>query len=996
MKKYTKNRVKLIVLTVVIGVFFLLNFKVAFASPFFKDGTTLSFELIDRDSGLSNLSVSSIVQDKYGFIWFGTQGGLNLYDGRQIKVIRNDPFNSSGLVHNLIQTMYYDEEHHEIWIGTYQGISRYLISDNKFINYTVDENELSNSIVITILKDDEGYIWAGTMEGLNRIDPDTGKIKIYEVEENVVRDLLIDSSGRMLIATYAGLMYFDKDADAIKKIDLDLPSTYVMVIEEFDKGRISMGLWDGGLVEIDIDMTNQTQKSFKDNRIYSLIETSDGTKWAGSWGGGLFAIYDNGQEDHFEGNGLGTQLVHPVVYSMLEDDRGMLWIGTNGGGICKVNPKDRNYIKMSHEPEEATSLSQGKVIKIFEDSNFGLWFSIYNNGLNYYDEESGEIVKFVNDPDDDSSIQNNQITEIIEIDDKKMIFGTSSGMELFDMKTRQFSRLNIVPDGTLIYALEKDLDGNLWIGSYRNGLFLYNHEKGIIKEFKNDINSKYKISDNLIYDITQDSRGWIWVATNNGLNVLKKGDDDFKSYKSESGVYTDIASNTIRAIFEDSHNRLWIGTVGGGLALYDYESDSFRNFTEEEGLSNNIVMGILEGDDGRIWVSTQNGISIINPENYSIFVLTPDDGIGGWEFNAGYEKDYNGNMIFGGVHGITSIPSKHEEGDVDAPRVYITDVTLFQESIDENQLFFNDFSLEFKYNESHIGFNVVALDYDSPEKVNFLYKLEGFDEKWINNGNRNYISYSLLAPGEYELKVIAETSKSIKSEPVSIKIKVLRPWYKHNMAYALYVVLLIILSSMIIKIRDGQLINEKNSELAILNRKLKLANIELEKLSIRDSLTGLYNRRYFDIIIQEQINLANRSGTSISLIMIDIDNFKKINDSYGHVAGDYFLEDMSHAVMNVLKRSTDFAARYGGDEIGIVLYDTDLSGAINLANDIQKSMSSVRVRSEYESDIVSTTVSIGLISLVPDKHTDMRMIVEQADKILYEAKAAGKNCIRSM
>ncbi|MGB3366926.1 MAG: diguanylate cyclase [Acidaminobacteraceae bacterium] len=994
MKFYRYIKIKLIIGIVLMSMLALSGSYISFEDSFLEEGTTLSFELLDRNSGLSNLSVSSIIQDKYGFIWFGTQGGLNSYDGREMKIVRNDPFDSNGLVHNLIQTMYYDEENHEIWIGTYQGISRYLIAENRFINYTVDENGLSNSVVIAILKDDEGFVWAGTMEGLNRIDPVTGEIEIYEIEDKVVRDLLMDSSGRMLIGSHAGLMYYDKDSDSIKNFNLELPSPYVMVLGEFKIGRISMGLWDGGLVEIDIDMTNKTEKNFEDNRVYSLIQTDDGTKWVGTWGGGLFAIYPNGKEEHFKGDGRENALVHPVVYSLLQDDTGILWIGTNGGGICKVNPRKRNYVKLAHDPEDESSLSQGKIIKIFEDSDYGMWYAIYNNGLNYYNPQNKELKKFINDPDDISSIQDNQITEIIELDKKKLLMGTGNGMSIFDMKTEMFSRMDILPEGTLIYALEKDIDNRIWIGTYRNGLYLYDFEEGIIKQYKND-DTNNTISDNLIYDIHRDTKGWIWVATNKGLNVLRSGEENFRTYLSHSGDYTQIASNTIRVLFEDSKDRMWVGTVGGGVALYDYERDNFKNYTEAEGLSNNIVMGIIEGDDGRIWLSTQNGISIINPENEAIFVLTPDDGIGGWEFNAGYAKDHLGNMLFGSMHGVTSIPSKFENVNIKPPSVYITDVTLFQKSIDENKLFFNDESLEFGPQESHIGFKVVALDYDSPEKINFFYKLEGFDDKWINNGTRDYISYSLLEAGDYVLKVVTETSENIKSDEVSVNIKIRSPWYKHNMAYVIYVILFIIFVKMIIKIREAQLISKKNSELAVINNKLNDANMKLESLSTIDSLTGLYNRRYFDIILEEQLSLATRSNINIALMMIDIDGFKGINDNYGHVAGDYFLKDMSWAIVEVLHRRTDFATRYGGDEFAIVLYDTDIGGAIKIANVIKESMSQVRVRSEYEMESVSTTVSMGVVSLIPDKDINTKVIIEYADKALYKAKSEGKNCICS-
>lgn len=255
------------------------------------------------------------------------------------------------------------------------------------------------------------------------------------------------------------------------------------------------------------------------------------------------------------------------------------------------------------------------------------------------------------------------------------------------------------------------------------------------------------------------------------------------------------------------------------------------------------------------------------------------------------------------------------------------------------------------------------------------------------------ISYSLLPAGDYVLKVVTKRSENIKSEAVNINIGVLNPRYRKNILYVEHVLLFIIFIKMIIKIREAQLISKKNSELAIINNKLNVANIELENLSTTDSLTGLYNRRYFDIILEEQLKLATRSNTNIALIMIDIDGFKEINDSYGHVAGDAFLQDMSAAILDVLLRSTDFATRYGGDEFGIVLYDTNIDGAIKIANTIKESIGNVRVRKEYAMKVVSPTVSMGVVSIVPDIDMDIKTMIEYADKALYRAKSKGKDCI---
>ncbi len=963
------------------------------AEPIIKDGITPSFELIDRDCGLSNLSVSSIIQDKYGFLWFGTQGGLNYYNGRKMKIYRNNPFEDNDLVHNLIQTMYYDEEKHELWIGTYQGVSRLLINENKFINYTVEDNGLSNSVIIAITIDKKDNIWIGTMDGLNRLNPKTGDIKKYEIPGGTVRDLKVDSKGRLLIGSYEGLFYYERETDSIVKLNYDIPASYVMVIREYEEGILTLGLWGGGVTKVDLETGITETIEFKDNRIYSLIKTKDETLWVGTWGGGLFATTRDGATYHFPGKGDEQSLAHPVVYSLCQDHSDILWIGTNGGGLCKVNPRKSNYVKFYHDSDNPNSLSSGKINKILQDSNDNLWFAIYNSGLNRYDSKTNEIIKYSYDPDDLNSLPGNQVMDVLEVGDKTMLFGTDKGLAYYDMDTDEFSTWDILPDDTMVYSLEKAKESGFWIGTYRNGVYKYNNSNGELKQYKYIDSNNYSLSDNLIYDILYDSQERVWVGTNNGLNLLKPDEEEFKIYHKVSADKNQLASNTIRVLFEDSKGRIWIGMVGGGIALYNEENDSFESYTEEDGMSSNTVMGILEDDNGRIWVSTHNGISVIEPESKDIFILTPDDGIGGWEFNSGHFRKDDGTLLFGGIHGISAVPSIFTDVDLKPPKVYITNIDLYQNPIDENRLFFNDAKLEFGPNDSFLGFKFVALDFDSPEKTRFTYKLEGFDEDWINAGTRDYASYSNLPPGRYQLKVIAKTARDIKSEPVSVFFTINKPWFKTQLAYFFYAIGFVLLLLGMFKVREAYMLNKRNSELWRINSKLEVANEELEKLSTKDPLTGLFNRRYFDTVIDEQLYLAKRSSTYLSFIIFDIDDFKYINDNFGHIAGDHFLEDISKAILEVLPRRTDFVTRYGGDEFGAVLYDTDEEGALTVANKIKNAVENVSVRLEFTSTEKKATISMGVISIVPEQNTTVKMIIKTADEALYRAKQQGKNRI---
>jgi len=965
----------------------------SYANKLIVDGIRPSFELLDRDSGLSNLSVSSIVQDRYGFLWFGTQGGLNSYNGREMTIYRNDPFKDNDLQHNLIQTLYYDKEKHELWIGTYQGLSRLYIDKKEFKNYTVEEDGLSNSVVIAITIDSHDNVWIGTMNGLDKLNPATGTIKHYDISGEVVRSLKIDSKGRLLIGSYKGLLYYDDKTDSLVNLNLDLPSPYVMVIEEYEEGELTLGLWDGGIVKYNMEDESITTISFEDNRIYTILKTNDGTEWVGSWGGGLYAITNEGTRYYFSGEGSNRSLPHPIVYSLFQDESDILWIGTNGGGLIKVNPLKRNFVKLSHDPKNSNnSLSAGKINSILRDSKGDLWIAVYNMGLNRYIPSEDKIIKYRNNPENTNSIHNDSITDILEIENNKIMFATADGLGCYDSNIDEFYKLNILNDEHIVYAIEEIENDELLIGTYNNGLFRYNKNTKEIIQYKYK-NQKNNLSDNLVYDILYDSQERIWVATNNGLNLLEKDADKFKIYRKVKGDINQLASNTTRVLFEDSQKRIWIGLVGGGIALYNDENDSFKNYLESDGLSSNTVIGILEDNTGRIWVSTHNGISIINPATDDIFVLTPNDGIGGWEFNSGHFKDNDNTLMFGGIHGITVIPADYTNKDYYIPRVYITSVNIFQTPIDSNRTFFNNDKYTFDYNERFLGFEFTALDYDAPEKVIFSYKLKGFDKEWVNAGTRNYVSYSNLPAGDYEFTVLARSSRGVISEPVSVYISINNPWYNTKLAYLFYIIVSVFIIIVFLKIRDWYLLNKKNSELASINNKLKKANQKLETLSSRDQLTGLYNRRYFNNMLNELINLAKRSETYLSLIIIDVDKFKSINDRFGHLVGDYYLSDLSEALSQELTRSTDFVARYGGDEFVIVLYDTDVNGAMLVARKIKTTVSNIYIRTDSSTTEKKTTVSMGLISIIPDNTTTVEEMIKASDKALYVAKKKKFNSI---
>jgi len=962
-------------------------------APILRDDAGILFERMGRELGLSNLSVSSMIQDKYGFLWFGTQSGLNRFDGREIEVYKTVPFKEDGLAHNLVQTIYYDAQLHELWVGTYQGVSHFIIHENRFENYTVKEDNLSNPIIIAIERDSEGYVWLGTMNGLNRLDPRDGSVKQYDISKETVRSLFIDSKGRLLIGTYDGLFTLDDDSDVVIPIEVELPSPNVMVIKAFEKEVLTLGLWDGGVVELDLDFNVLNKISYSDNRIYSLEKTYDGTLWVGTWGGGLFATDKNKMTHHFDSGESDGSLVHPIVYAMLQDDSGILWIGTNGGGISKLNPRKRDYVKFSHDPKVSESMDIGKINVIQQDENENIWFAVYNNGLHKYNIKTEIMTKYKHDANQVGSLIDNQVMAMDMLEDGRLLIGTAKGLAFYNSDTDTFIPWNILPENLRVYAIERIGDHELWIGTYTNGLFYYNMKTGETIQYSTR-NEDYKtLSDNLVYAIHHDRKGRLWVGTNNGLNLLEEGENAFKVFIKGSREAFQLANNSISDIFEDSTGRIWFGMLDGGIAYFDEINKNFVSFTEEDGLSSNAVISMLEGNDHLIWIATYDGMSILNPITGEIRILTADDGIGGMEFSKGHMKSLEGSMMFGGVHGVTVIPKEYSEFKLNPPKLYITEVELFQQPIEEKRPFYNGAHLTFTPKETFLGFKFVALDYDSPDNIMFSYKLVGFDRDWIYAGTRDYASYSNLPSGDYELMVVAEGIHYNKSEPVSLFFTIETPWYSTSLANIIYAILLILIGYGIFKIIEARELKRSNSKLAKLNEKLEALNIELETLSIKDALTDFYNRRYLDFKLEELLKLAKRSKTNLTLIMFDIDNFKDINDRYGHIAGDYYLVDVADTIHRLLSRSTDKAIRYGGDEFMIILYDNNPTSAYALCETIQYEVSQIPIQTESEKNQSKATISIGLISMVPKEDLDKEQLITLADQALYKAKELGKNQI---
>ncbi len=969
-----------------------------FSQNFFEDNQPPRFGTIERSDGLDSLSISSIQQDKYGFIWFGSQGGLNRYDGKSIQSFTHDPFNTNSIPNDLIQTLFYDEKKNILWIGTYSGLSRFEIDTETFtaIQKKGDSvSGLSNNVVVAIAKGSTGDIWIGTLEGLNKLSAQDGTISRIDTAHDTIRSLHLDSSNRLWIGSYGGLQYWDEATQTVRTPDINLPSKFVMSIKEPEPGRLLLGLWGGGMIEYWPETGNIKQYDLPDNRIYTVLESRDGTMWAGSWGGGLWANPVQGKAVWFESSET-SELKNSVIYSLFEDASGLVWVGTNGGGVHYLSPRRRNFRVYFHEPKNTNSISEGKIEVIHKGSDGNLYLGIYSGGLNRINEGTGEITVFKHNPDDPGSISNDIINCIFEDSRENFWIATNGGLNRFHPETGTFESWSedIHPDlpltHNIIYWITEDRKGRLWIGTYGEGIDRYDPATKELINFNHDPKDPTSLSDNIVYRIIEKKNGPIWVSTNDGLCRFISDTEGFKHYFHNANDPKTISANNIRPLTEDSQGRLWIGTYSGGLNRYDAHQDRFYHYTTKDGLGSNNVLAIVEGDDNRIWVSTRGGINIIDPKTGDVELLDERDGLFGVFFNFGHYKDDKGAIYFGGSHGVTRIDSHRQFINRHKPDVHITGVSVLGRSLQMDSPVFNDTDITVSHTENYISFEFIALDYESPRHNKYAYILEGFDKEWIESGSRSYASYTNLPPGTYTFNVKASNNDMIwNEEGAALTITVTAPWYRKWWAFIIYAVGFIGLLTLAWRFREARLLAFQNKELEYTNKLLERANTDLERLSIHDSLTGLYNRRYFDTSFSEELQRAKRGRHPLALLMIDIDHFKQFNDSYGHIAGDTALEKIAESLKEAVPRNTDFVTRYGGEEFAVILFETDIAGAKRVSDNIQHRIRNTDIPAGVGRETL--TISIGVHAEVPKETDTPKTFIALADRAMYLAKQSGRN-----
>ena len=835
----------------------------------FANSSSIKFENFDMNSGLSAMSISSIIQDNDGYLWLGTSNGLNRFDGNEFVSYRYDRDDRYTLSGNGINVLY-EDSNNNIWVGTNTtGLNKFNKNTGKSVRYQHDRNDsesLSNDSVWAICEDKEHNIWVATDGGgLNKLRPGSDKFIHYTNDLNDKNSLCSDSVYAMIEDKYGelwigtidrGLSRFDPGTETFTQYkhnpndDSSIASNSVWAIYEDSKGEIWLGTAMGGLNKFDRENNSfirykhdiENKNSISNDIINDICEDKDGMLWIGTFGGGLnkfdpetekFVTYSHNPSIEYS-------LSNDVILSVFVDREGTVWAGTDSGGLDKHNHRTDRIRHYTSIPTDTKSLSNKDVTAIMKDSRGILWVGTGNGGLNRMDKDSDIFIHYKNNSEDAGSLSNNIVKSIYEDSYGNVWTATwGGGLNIFNLESETFTNLYISPindSNNYLRTIYEDKKKNLWVGS-EGGLSRYDYSKGTFETFSNNPEDPFSLSHNSVNSIFEDSCGNLWIGTRSGLNILDRETMKFTSFKYNLDDSHSLSSNIINSLYEDSESTLWIGT-NEGINKYNRKTGDFSYYGLKDGLSSSYVYGILEDGEGYLWISTDKGLSRFDSKNEIFVNFDENYGLQNNLFNINScFKSETGEMYFGGINGFDIFDPSNIKPNEYIPNVKITKIETPERVIYTNQLMDSEREMYISYKENKIVFEFMSDSLVMPEKNQFAYMLEGFDDEWIYCGNEKTATYTSINGGNYTFRVKGSNNDGVWNETsASLKINISIPPWQSWWAFLIYFAILCCLVALFIramfnkskkKIEDQKKVIEKLEQFDSLKDEI-MANISHE------------------------------------------------------------------------------------------------------------------------------------------------------------------------
>jgi len=783
------------------------------------------FDHLTVKQGLSQSSVMCILQDHRGFLWFGTQDGLNRYDGYEFKIFRHDPADPKSLLENFVVLIAEDPKG-TLWLGTLNNpdiLNRFDPLDESFTHVSSDSVDLSGAstnAAFTNYTDPSGVLWSGKIRGgLTRMDKKTGVKKVFKhdpanpksLSDDNVYSVFGDHEGIIWIGTREGLDRYEPKSETFAHYRSDpkdpasLSDSWVWPIFEDRNGVLWVGAFRGGLNKFDRKSGKFTHyrndpadpRSLSDNRLFSIYQDRAGLLWVGTSDHGVDRFKPEGEAfEHIVHNAADSRsLIDNTINGMLVDRSGTVWIGTNNG-LEKFDRTTGQFTHYIHQPSNARSIGDNRVQSIAEDRFGDLWVGFFSSGLDRFDRKSGTFTHYRRDPANPRSLSDDRVYAVLEDNAGSLWVGTyAGGLNKFDRRSGNFTvyaHNDSIPSslgGKGVWALCEDRDGSLWVGTYGGGLDRMDRSTGAFVHFKHDEKDPKSLSDDNVTCLYQDRSGVLWIGTGSGLNKL------------------------------------------------DRTSGTFRQYRQKDGLPNDMILGILEDGSGNLWLSTNKGIARLNEKRETFRNYEFSDGLQGDEFsqNAYARSPVTGEMYFGGANGFNVFHPDNVKDNPFIPPVVLSSFTRYNTDdaegrpIEEKGIAAKS-QVSLSYKDNVATFEFASLSYYNSMRNQYAYKLEGYSDNWIQLGRERKATFTNLDGGEYVLRVKGSNNDGTWNEQgTALKITVKPPWWKTRWAYTAYTLLVF---GFFFTLRRFEL-NRREQKTQIRESQLRAKAMEAEKRALQ-------------------------------------------------------------------------------------------------------------------------------------------------------------------
>jgi two-component sensor histidine kinase/ligand-binding sensor domain-containing protein len=789
-------------------------------------GQAVQFSSLSLKDGLSQNTVTALLQDREGFIWVGTRDGLNRYDGRNFLVFRGDRNATNRLSGNTITALYQDSRGF-LWVGTNFGLNKLdpeTFEVESFNHWFEDSLSLSSNTVRCIAEDAEGNLWVGTSNGLNRMTSEH-EFKRYKIDEEddkslpgkEVQSLLVDKTGNLWVATEGGLGLFQPQEDAFLRFRYEyddkktISHNNVLALAE---GADEHTIWVGtrnGLNRLDTE-TYEFERFFKNaprpnflssDIIRSLLVDGDNI-WVGT-PNGLNRINPQTLRSSIyrHGNNELNSLPNDFILSMMVDTSGMIWIGTQSAGIATLNLEVPLFQTVTNSGSRGFEPERNRIYGFDCSADSLLWVA---TGMGIYLFNPRTEERIFDLPPRNHPINTPDFTalDILAAGDTILWIATErSGLWKYEIESDELTKFTVDsenPDGissNRVNDILLDEKGCIWIGTSGGGVNRYDLSSGEFKAYRFDGEDPTSIRDNNIISLALDSEGRIWIGTGNaGAYLLDPTTDEFLIHLHEESKEHPLPHNTVNAIYLDPEGVVWVGTGGGGLARFDRAADSLAVYNRSSGLGNDFVYGISSDRFENIWLSTNAGLSAFNTRTNTFRNYTEEAVLSRNVFIQGScFRSSNGIIYFGGANGFDFFNSFEIKENTYVPKVAIVNVDLLgdeaADTLGGRYQPIND-TVVVPAGMAGVTFEFSSLSYKQPEKNQFAYRLPGVVDEWEYIGTRRYVSFSSIKPGNYVFEVLGSNNDGVWSaEPTSVAV-IVKPTLSETLAFRILIALAVI------------------------------------------------------------------------------------------------------------------------------------------------------------------------------------------------------------